>query len=208
MTVDVFASVTRRVMVILGFQPPVACVEPTVEGFDLVHPELEIATIIFRLAGKGNLWLALLELIQNLAIRDITHLMILLDGHTLTIADTFFPVGHHRIARIVRIAHIAVDTTPTVLASAVLVLSRCSIDPVGERATGGRGTVIASIPRWARALAGEFVARGELMALEGVELAVETWRALRGAVVEGGEEGAKALGIGEILCGGRDHGRP
>lgn len=159
----------------------------------MIDPELEIATVVFGLAGECDLWLALLELIQNLAIRDIAHLMILVDGHALTVANTSFPVGHHRVASIVCIAYIAVDTTPAVLARAVFVLSRCSIDTVGERATGGRGTIISSIPRWARALAREFVTRGELMTLERIELAVETRRALRGAVVEGGEEGSNAL---------------
>lgn len=69
---------------------------------------------------NSDLWLLLLQLIQNLPVGDIAHLVVLFHDDARLIANAVFIFGHHSIASLVRFADIAVETTPAVCTFAVI----------------------------------------------------------------------------------------
>jgi hypothetical protein len=128
---DIPAVVRRLILVVAGLQIPIAGVQGAVEGLFLVHPKLKVAGVVVGLTRKRHLGLPALELVQDLAVGHVAHLVILLDRDALLVADASFTIRHHRIARIVRLANVAIDTTPALFAVAGPALSRRSILPVG-----------------------------------------------------------------------------
>ena len=95
---------------------------------------LKVTRFIFVFARKRDLRLALFQLVQNLAVGHIAHLVVLLHCESLGITDASFAIRHHRVACIVCFANVAVDSIPSVFAIAVLVLARPAVDPIGKRA--------------------------------------------------------------------------
>jgi hypothetical protein len=67
------------------------------------------------------LWLLLFELVEDLAVRDVAHLVVLSDELALLVAHTILPVGHHGVAGGVCLADIGVDARPAIFALALLV---------------------------------------------------------------------------------------
>lgn len=96
---------------------------------------LEVTSFIFGFARKRHLWLLVLQLIQNLSIRDIAHLVVLIHNNPLLVADTTFAFGHECIAGLIRLAYIAVDPFPAFIAFAVSTFPRRSVIPICQRTT-------------------------------------------------------------------------
>jgi len=87
------------------------------------HLTLEVTLgrlILTRERRLRPLWL---DRIKNLPIRDITHLKVLLLYQALLIAHSVLPLWHERITRIIRLADIAVYTTPTLITITRLLIS-------------------------------------------------------------------------------------
>lgn len=96
---------------------------------------LEVALFAVSVAGEGGLGLLLLELIKNLAVGDITHLVVLIDDQALAITDATLALGHHGVTGVICLADIAVDAFPALFTLAVVALARQSVVSVGQRAT-------------------------------------------------------------------------
>jgi hypothetical protein len=79
--------------------------------------------------------LLLLELIENLAVGNVAHLVVLIDDQTLAITDATVAFRHHGVTGIVCLADIAVYTFPAVVALAVVALTRQSVVTFGQRTT-------------------------------------------------------------------------
>lgn len=77
----------------------------------------------------------LLELVKNLAIGDVAHLVVLVDDQALTITDATLALRHHGVAGVVCLADVAVYTLPALFALAVVALARQSVVSIGQRAT-------------------------------------------------------------------------
>jgi hypothetical protein len=93
---------------------------------------LEVASLVFSVAGECDLRLLLLQLIENFAICDIANLVILVDHETLFVADTSFSFGHQSVTSLACGANIAVDALPALLTVTVLVLSRRSVCSIAQ----------------------------------------------------------------------------
>jgi hypothetical protein len=151
---------------------------------------LEVALFGFLIAGEGRLRLLVLELVKNLSVGDVAHLVVLLDKLSVFVAHAIFALGHHSIAGVVCFADVAVDAFPSLVAFAGLVpFPRYSVLPIREGAAKGLGTVFSSEARRAVAFAICLAAFGILMALKVVKVAVEAGRAAIGAIAVYGEEG-------------------
>ena len=62
---------------------------------------LKAALGLLGVAGESHLRLLLLELVNNLPVGDVAHLMVFLDDEPLLVANPTLAVRHHRIASIV-----------------------------------------------------------------------------------------------------------
>jgi hypothetical protein len=96
---------------------------------------LEGALFAVGVAGEGGLGLLLLELIENLAVGDVAHLVVLIDDQALAVTDATLALGHHGVAGVVCLANIAVYTLPALFALAVVALARQSVMSIGQRTT-------------------------------------------------------------------------
>lgn len=96
-----FALITRSVSVVVVMSFPRARIERTVERLFLVHPELEIAGFLFRVAGESDLRYPWRNLLQYGLIRDIAHLKIIFDHNSLFVTYTTVTFGHQRVACLV-----------------------------------------------------------------------------------------------------------
>jgi hypothetical protein len=96
---------------------------------------LEIALFAVGIAGEGGLGFLLLELIEDLAVGDVAHLVVLIDYQALTITDATLALRHHGVAGVICLADVAVYTLPALLTLAVVALARQSVVSIGQRAT-------------------------------------------------------------------------
>lgn len=183
-----FTIVRRNVLGVGMLALPITSVKAAVERFALIYPDcpristdaedrsrkltLEAACLVRSLAGEGYLRDLALQHTQNLRIGHLAHLIILLNSEITLVTDSTFldPVlilGHQRIAGIVSFAEIAVDTIPTLFAITGLLIrvSRLAVVAIWETSAQRFRAVIATEARRTGALAVEFVAGGELMAL-------------------------------------------
>lgn len=168
---------------------------------------LKVALVGLGVAREGGLGLLVLELVEDLPVGDVAHLVVLLDQLAFLEADATLALGHHGVAGLVRLADIAVDASPAVVAVARVAASWGPVPvAIRQRATQWRGTVLSTEARGAVALSISFDALGELVALEVVEVAVEAGRAAVGAVVVQREQVERDLGggvVSERLAGSR-----
>lgn len=100
-----------------------------------VRHTLKVALFALSIAGESSLRLLFLELVEDLAIRDVADLIVFIDDQTLAITDTALAFGHHGITSIVCLADIAVYTLPAFIALAVVALTRQSVVSFGQRTT-------------------------------------------------------------------------
>jgi hypothetical protein len=150
---------------------------------------LEVAFGRLFVTREGRLRLLVLELVENLAVRNVTHLEILLDELAILEADAAFVVRKQDIASLVGLAHITVDALPPLFTITRLrTPSRCSILPVGERIAERLRAIFTPEARGACAFAVGFAAFGELLAGKILEVAVEAWRASVWPIIHDGEE--------------------
>lgn len=78
--------------------------------------------IVF-IAGKSSLWLLSIQNLNDLPIRHVAHLVVLLDNVAALITNATFAFRHQCITCLIGFADIAVDTGPAFVALAVLILS-------------------------------------------------------------------------------------
>jgi hypothetical protein len=180
----ILTLVVGCVCIVIILHAPLAGVEATVEGLFLADPELEVAGFVLLLTREGHLRFPAIKLVHDLAICYITHLKILLDGDTLLVAPATLAFGHHRIAGIVRLADVAVDTGPAIFAATGVTFTPRAVLAVGQRTAYGGRAVISSKARWTRAFAVVFVAGRKVGTVVGVKLAVEAGRTVGGPVVK------------------------
>lgn len=84
---------------------------------------LEVALFCLGVARKGGLWLLVFQLVENLPVRDVADLEVLLDQLAVLVAHAALAVGHQSIAGTVGLADIAVDARPAFAALALSVAS-------------------------------------------------------------------------------------
>lgn len=132
---NILALVVGRVLIRLVFQIPFACIQLAIERFQLIHPELKVASMVISFAGEGDLRLPVTKHVQNCLVRYVAHLEIPGYGDALFVASSIFPLGHHGIARAVCLADITVDATPALLAVTRLALSYRSVFAISQRTT-------------------------------------------------------------------------
>jgi hypothetical protein len=100
---------------------------------------LKVAFLLFRVTREGGLRLLVLELVENLLVRNVTHLVVLL--HQLPVLETHSTLAtwYQRITRLIRLADIAVDATPSFTAVTAVPASWSSVAiAVGQGATQWR----------------------------------------------------------------------
>jgi hypothetical protein len=150
---------------------------------------LEVALARLLVAREGRLRLLVLELVEDLAVRDVTHLEVLMHELAVLEANTALAIGHQSITGLIGLAHIAVDALPPVFAITRLrTASGCSIAPVGERIAEGFRAILAPKAWGTYALAVRFAAFGKLLTSKILEVAVEARRASIWPVVHDREE--------------------
>lgn len=147
-------------------------------GFRRGKHTLEVALFAIGVAGKGGLWLLLLELIENLAVGDVAHLVVLVDDQALAVTNATLALGHHGITGVVCLADVAVYALPALFTLAVMALARQSVVSVGQRATQRLGAVLTAKAGGTCAFAARLGAVGVLVALEAVQVAIKAWWAV------------------------------
>ena len=144
---------------------------------------LEVAFCSVIAAGERNLWLLFLQLFQDLLVRDVALLIVLVDYQISVVADAIHALWQQRSASVVGIADIAVNAFPARFAVALGPSTGWTFATHGQRAAERVGAVLSSPSRWTNASAIGRTAVGKLVALEVLEVAVETRRAAVGPVV-------------------------
>lgn len=93
---------------------------------------LEIAKACLLFAGEGGLRDLSREHVQDLSVGHVAHLVVLLDGLAILVADTAFRGRHEGVASKVVGADIAVQAGPAVVALAFVTLSYWPISATGK----------------------------------------------------------------------------
>lgn len=102
---------------------------------------LEVTCGIILITRESSLGFLFLKLIEDLAVRDIADLVVLLDELALleanaTFSHTVLVLGHHSVTRLIGGAYIAVDAFPAIFTLTSLIpTSGSSVASVGQRAT-------------------------------------------------------------------------
>lgn len=139
---------------------------------------LEVTCLLLGIARKGNLGLLLLQLVQNLPVGNIAHLMIFFHDNSFLVAGAIFSLWHQSVACTVRFANIAVDPAPTVFTFALVAFPHRPVLALSKRAAQGFRTVIAPESSGTSAFAIVLVTLPELCALKSFQIAVEAWWAV------------------------------
>jgi hypothetical protein len=77
---------------------------------------LKSTSRLLLLASERHLWDPGIELIDNLAIDDLTHLIILPDGQTALVTRPIDPMRHQRSTRCIGLTEVAVYSAPALFA--------------------------------------------------------------------------------------------
>lgn len=141
---------------------------------------LKVASGVLCITRKGDLRLLLFQLIQDLPIGDIAHLMILFHHDALLVACSILVFWHQGIASAVGLTDVAVQAAPALLAVAVIALSHGSVFSLSERPAQRFGTIITAKTSRARAFPIVFVAAPKLGTLKSFEVAIKArWTVIR-----------------------------
>ena len=149
---------------------------------------MEVTLLGLGIAGESGLRLLVLQRVQDLAVRNVAHLVVLLDDKTLAVAHAIDAFGHQGIASLVGGADIAIDAFPALSAVALCALAGRPISAVSERAADRIGAVVATEARRTHAAAVALAAARELVARELLKVAVEAGRTAVGTIVIDGEQ--------------------
>ena len=95
---------------------------------------MEVAKGVLPLAAKGGLGDLSVEHRQDLLVRDVAHLMVLVDDLAVLVADAAIAGLHESIAGVVLGANVAVDAGPSIVAVAGVAGSHGPILASGQRA--------------------------------------------------------------------------
>ena len=113
------ALVFGSVPVVLALEIERAVGQAAEERLFLACPELKVACGIWLVAGERDLWFLVFELIDDLAVRHIAHLVVLFDQLGFLEAHAPSLLRHECIAGLIRLADIAVEPRPALIAFAV-----------------------------------------------------------------------------------------
>ena len=122
---------------------------------------------VLAIASEGDLRFPSFQNVDNLYIRNIAHLVVLMYDFSILVTHSSFDLGHQRVTCLIRRADIAIDTRPSIFAFAVVPLSHGSIYSVCQRSTNRRQTVVSSVSRRACTFAVVLITFGILTAGKG-----------------------------------------
>ena len=88
---------------------------------------MEVTFALLLLAGEGDLWLLVTQQGGDLLIGHIADLVIVIDKLAVLIANSSAAAFHECITDVISGAHIAVDSSPAVIACAALVAAHGSV---------------------------------------------------------------------------------
>jgi hypothetical protein len=99
---------------------------------------LESTISILLLTRECNLWNLGVKLIDDLAIDDLTHLVILFDGKSTLVTSPIHPMRHQRSTGFICLTQITVYSAPTWLAITRLLIGTSDVSAfsIGERVAG------------------------------------------------------------------------
>jgi hypothetical protein len=81
---------------------------------------LEVALFCLGVARESCLRLLLLQLIQDLLVRDVADLEVLLHQLPILVADATFAFRHHSVTSVICLTDIAIDAAPAFVTLALL----------------------------------------------------------------------------------------
>lgn len=76
--------------------------------------------------------LLLLELVEDLAVGDVAHLVVLVDDQALAITDATLALRHHGVTGVVCLADVAVYALPSLFTLAVVALAWQPVVAIGQ----------------------------------------------------------------------------
>jgi len=182
---DMLAVILGNVAIIRAFNARAASVQRTVEALLLIDPELKTTLFPLVITAERHLWYLFLQLIQDLAIGDIAHLMVLFHYQAILVADCVVGLTnrHQRSTCLVRLTDIAIYAFPPVFTLALLALPRRAICSISQRAAEDFATVLATEARRTIAFAAAFCTVRILIAAEVISVTVEAWWTFWRAVI-------------------------
>lgn len=158
------------------------------------------------IAREGGLGYLFLQLLQDLLIRNIALLIILVNHESSLVADSINAFQHQCGASIVTIADVAVYAFPARVAVAGWTISRRTLVARRQRSTERVRTILPSPSCRAYTSTVRCATVGELVALEVLEVAVETRRTAIGPVFvleviwgRPGDDAREIRGVFEML---------
>jgi hypothetical protein len=96
---------------------------------------LKVTLSALLLAGEGDFGYSLLEKITNRSVRDLAHLVVLLDNFAACVADATIAFAGEGIAYAIRGANVAVDSRPPFVALAAVGIAYWSVRATGQGST-------------------------------------------------------------------------
>ena len=85
---------------------------------------LKVTILSLGVARKRGLGFLFFQLIQNLAVGNVTDLVVFVLHYAFSKTHAVDALGHHGVARVVCLAHVAVYTLPALFARAIMTLAR------------------------------------------------------------------------------------
>lgn len=95
---------------------------------------LEIAGGFIGLASEGHLWPLLAEQVRDLLICNIAYLVVVVDDLAICIADAAISSLHESVASLVFCTYVAVDSSPAIVAFALVAIAHRSVFTTSKRA--------------------------------------------------------------------------
>lgn len=130
------------------------------------QPTLEVAFVLLFIARECRLRLLVSKNLQDLLVRDIAVLEVLLHHKTVLVANCHLFTRNQSAASIVCLTHIAVDASPPISTVALCSLPRRPVPAIGQRAAKWFRTVFSTPSLGTRTSSGCSGTVSELVALE------------------------------------------
>lgn len=94
---------------------------------------MEVTGAVLGVASEGYLRPPAIKDIYNLLIGDIAHLVVLMNDLSILVTDTALLGRHQGITRLILGANVAVDSSPTLFAFAIVTVSQWPIASICQR---------------------------------------------------------------------------
>ena len=96
---------------------------------------MKVTLFALLLAGEGDFGYSLLEKVPNRSVRDLAHLVVLLDNFAARVADAAIAFAGEGIAYAIRRANVAVDSRPSFVTFAAVGIAYWSVRATGQGST-------------------------------------------------------------------------